>query len=95
MELLFDNFYRDGGKILAILAVGKLFNIATGMRGYVLMLTGHGYIQMYLTIFLGIMNIVFCIVGIKLFGILGVALGRNPCYDISMHFRNHLCKKEK
>ena len=75
MELLFDNFYRDGGKILAILAVGKLFNIATGMRGYVLMLTGHGYIQMYLTIFAGIANIVFCIVGIKLFGILGVALG--------------------
>ena len=65
----------DAEPVLIALAIGKLVNICTGMRGYILMLTGLGRLLMKVTIFGGILNIIFCIVGVVHFGILGVAIG--------------------
>ena len=75
LNILFGEYYADAGPVLVALAIGKLFNIVTGMRGYVLMLTGHGRLQMKITVLTGILNILFCIVGVIHFGILGVAIG--------------------
>jgi len=75
LNILFGEYYVNAGPVLVALAIGKLVNICTGMRGYILMLTGHGRLQMKVTIFAGILNILFCIVGVIHFGILGVAIG--------------------
>lgn len=75
LHILFSEFYADAGPVLFALAIVKLFNISTSTQDYILMLTGHGRLQMKVTIFAGILNIVFCIVGVIYFGILGVAIG--------------------
>jgi|APSaa5957512535_1039671.scaffolds.fasta_scaffold17852_2 O-antigen/teichoic acid export membrane protein len=75
LEFLFGEYYRDASKVLIFLLIGVLFNIITGIRGYALMLTGFGRIQMNISILGGVLNLIFCIVGAIKWGIHGVAFG--------------------
>jgi O-antigen/teichoic acid export membrane protein len=75
LEVLFGESYIGASTVLILLSIGKLFNVVTGIRGYVLMLTGHGVIQMKISFFVGILNIVFCTIGAVEWGIIGVSIG--------------------
>ena len=75
LELFFGEKYRDASIILILLSLGKLFNVFTGIRGYVLILTGYGTVQMKISLIVGGLNIILCTIGAVKLGIIGVAIG--------------------
>lgn len=75
LELFFGESYIAASSVLIILSIGKIFNVITGMRGYVLILTGYGSLQMKISLFVGLLNIIFCCIGALYWGIVGVSLG--------------------
>ena len=75
LELFFGESYIAAASVLIILSIGKLINVVTGIRGYVLILTGHGPILMKISLISGILNIVFCSLGATYWGVIGVSFG--------------------
>ena len=75
LEVFFGESYTEASSVLIILSIGKLFNVITGIRGYVLILTGHGPILMKISLIIGVLNIVFCSLGATYWGIIGVSFG--------------------
>jgi O-antigen/teichoic acid export membrane protein len=74
MGLLFGDFYRAGGGVLGILAVGMAFNVWAGSCGLTLMMTGNQITLMLITIFCGLLTVVGSVLLAKLHGMTGVAL---------------------
>jgi len=73
LGLLYGKFYSRGSGVLVMLASGLFVNVLTGMRGYVLMMTGREKMQMYISLFGGCLNALACVVGALCWGINGVA----------------------
>jgi O-antigen/teichoic acid export membrane protein len=74
LSLIYGNYYRSGGWVLILLSIGLFVNAATGMRGTVLLLTGHQRTQMVITLVVGSINVMLCSVGAIYWGIYGVAM---------------------
>jgi O-antigen/teichoic acid export membrane protein len=74
LRFVYGAYYEDGRWILMILAVGIFVNVLTGLRGYVLMLTGYERTQLMISLVGGAANIALCILGAIYWGIYGVAL---------------------
>ncbi len=75
LSLLYGEHYAHGSLVMSVLAVGLFFNVITGMRGYVLMMTGYERSEMSIAIVGGMINILFCIIGALQWGFEGVAVG--------------------
>jgi len=75
LGLVYGEYYAQGNWVLSILAIGMFFNVLTGMRGSVLMLTGYEKVQMKISVIGGTFNILFCSIGALNMGINGVAIG--------------------
>jgi O-antigen/teichoic acid export membrane protein len=75
LALFYGDYYREGAAVLAALASGLFINVLSGMRGYVLMMTGHERLELAIALVGGLCNVVFCVLGVVLWGMVGVALG--------------------
>lgn len=75
LGFLFGVYYIEASSVLIFLSIGLLFNVVTGMRGYVLMLTGYGRTQMMISLVGGLINVILCSLGAKIWGIAGVSAG--------------------
>lgn len=74
LGLVYGGFYADAGMVLALLASGLYVNVVTGMRGNVLMMTGHERIELIITLASATLNVALCVLGAVYAGMLGVAL---------------------
>ena len=74
LGLIYGDYYRDGGSLLAILSIGQFFNVWAGSCGQVLMLTGHQKIMMYASIIGGCVAILGSLLLVRDWGGWGVAI---------------------
>jgi O-antigen/teichoic acid export membrane protein len=74
LTIVYGSYYEGAAWILRLLSLGLFVNVATGMRGYVLMMTGYGRLEMVLSLAGGAVNILLCTLGAVFWGIHGVAL---------------------
>jgi len=74
LKLVYGPYYESGRWILSILSVGIFFNVLTGIRGYVLLITGSERVQLTISVLGGLSNIALCTLGAIYWGIYGVAL---------------------
>lgn len=74
LGLIYGEYYADSRAVLALLATGMFFNVITGMRGNVLMMTGHERAQLAISLAGGTLNIALCTAGAYYGGMFGVAL---------------------
>lgn len=74
LGLVYGDYYADAGAVLALLATGLFVNVVTGMRGNVLMMTGHERIELKISLAGGALNVALCAAGAYYGGMLGVAL---------------------
>jgi O-antigen/teichoic acid export membrane protein len=73
MGTLFDDTFRRGATVLAILSLARLVAVCTGSCGVVLMMTGHQREMMNLSIFAGVLSVCGELLLAPHFGIVGVA----------------------
>lgn len=73
LQLLYGEFYSRGSSVLVMLSIGLFVNVLTGIRGYVLIMSGREKLQMYISLFGGTLNTVACVIGAIYWGINGVA----------------------
>jgi len=73
LAVIFGDYYRIGGSVLAVLSVGYLSNVACGACGIVLMMTGGERIMMWITMFSTGVVLLCSFVAFQYFGVLGVA----------------------
>lgn len=71
---LFGAEFSTGSAVLLVLAVGQLANSAVGPSGFLLMMTGHQYLNMVNQWVLGVLNIALNYVMILEFGLIGAAV---------------------
>jgi O-antigen/teichoic acid export membrane protein len=74
LGFVYGDYYADAGTVLALLATGLFVNVITGMRGNVLMMTGHERIELKISLAGGVLNAALCAAGAYYGGMLGVAL---------------------
>jgi O-antigen/teichoic acid export membrane protein len=74
LSLVYGEYYRGGGWVLVLLSLGIFVNVATGMRGVVLLLTGHERTQLTITLVVGSFNVILCGIGAVYWNINGVAV---------------------
>lgn len=74
LKFVYGEFYADAGMVLALLVSGLYVNVATGMRGNVLLMTGHERAELIITLISAALNVALCILGAAYAGMLGVAL---------------------
>jgi len=70
---VFGGFYKEAGVILAVLSIGQLANVWAGSCGLTLMLTGHQFIMMVITMFCGTLVVLVSWMLAPYYGALGVA----------------------
>lgn len=73
LRLVYGDYYGSGGWILKLLSLGLFVNVVTGIRGYVLMMTGGERLQLVISLVGGTMNILLCTLGAVFWGMYGVA----------------------
>ena len=73
LGLVFGEYYRSGGIILAILSTGQLANVWAGSCGLTLMLTGHQTTMMVITIICGFVTAISALLLVQPYGGAGVA----------------------
>lgn len=74
LGIVYGDYFADAGAVLALLATGLFVNVITGMRGNVLMMTGHERIELKISLAGGVLNVALCTTGAYYGGMLGVAL---------------------
>jgi O-antigen/teichoic acid export membrane protein len=74
LGLVYGGFYADAGAVLALLAAGLFVNVITGMRGNVLMMTGHERTELVISLVGAALNVGLCVLGAVYAGMTGVAL---------------------
>ena len=74
LSLLFGDYYRRGGTILLVLAVGGLINSMGGYSGLALMMAGEQLAAMLITVFVAVVTIGGSAVAAATSGALGVAI---------------------
>lgn len=60
LSLIYGEYYASGKLVLVLLSLGLFINVLTGMRGYVLLMTGHERSLLALTLVSGSINIGLC-----------------------------------
>ena len=75
LALVFGQGYADGDHILIIVALGNFVNLVTGIRGYVLILTGHHRVQMAITILSACLTMLLGYICGIFYGGIGVIVG--------------------
>jgi len=73
LAVIYGDYYRSGGGVLAVLSFGYLFNVACGPCGIVLMMTGNGRIMMWITMFSISVVLISSYIAFQVFEVLGVA----------------------
>lgn len=71
---LFGEGYGEAGILLRIMAVGQFINVATGSVGYLLNMSGHEKDYRQITLFVGPLSIIFALVLVNVFGVIGGAV---------------------
>jgi O-antigen/teichoic acid export membrane protein len=74
LGVVYGDYYESGQWILVLLSLGAFVNVATGIRGYVLMMVGDERVQLLISIAGGAANVVMCTLGAIYLGMIGVAL---------------------
>lgn len=72
--LFFGTEYIKGTTTLVLLVIGQFINISVGASGYMLNMSGYERIELFNNIFLGILNVIFNIIFILNFGLVGAAM---------------------
>jgi O-antigen/teichoic acid export membrane protein len=73
LAVIYGDYYKSGGSVLAVLSLGYLFNVACGPCGVVLMMTGNGRIMMWITAFTITIVLLSSYIAFQFFEVLGVA----------------------
>ena len=73
LAVIYGDYYKSGGSVLAVLSLGYLFNVACGPCGIVLMMTGNGRIMMWITVFTISVVLLSSYIAFQFFEVLGVA----------------------
>lgn len=74
LSLLFGPYYQAGSMVLTILSIGQLSNVWTGSCGLTLMLTGHQFTMMVISVFCGILTVAMAWWLVAEHGSLGIAI---------------------
>lgn len=75
LRVLFGHYYQDAAEIFIVLSIANLVNLATGIRGYVLLMAGFEKTQLWLSLIGGALSVVLSYLGMKLGGVLYSAVG--------------------
>jgi len=75
MGFVYTPFYRQGATVLAILSVARLYAVATGNSGALLMMTGHQKTMMRITAISAVYAVTTELLLAPRFGLVGVAIG--------------------
>ncbi len=79
LKLVFGEEFISGYTSLLILVIGQLINTSTGLVGYLLQMTGGHRAIMKINISWGILNVIFNIILVPRFGIVGAAMSTAFC----------------
>lgn len=74
LGLVYGDYYESGGWVLGLLSIGLFVNVVTGMRGYVLTMTGNERTQLVISVVGGAVNVLLCTLGAIYWGVYGVAV---------------------
>ena len=74
LGVVYGSYYESGQWVLVLLSLSSFVNVATGIRGYVLMMTGGERAQLVISIAGGATNVTVCVLGAIYLGMIGVAL---------------------
>ena len=80
---MFGPEFVVGLPVLIVLAIGQIFNNATGSANTVLLMTGHSRLVMTNTIIMGLVLLVATTISIPLWGILGAALAASGTFIVT------------
>lgn len=69
----FGRDFNHAGPALIVLALGQLFNVATGSVGFILNMTGHVLIMRNITLATSVLGLILIVVMTPVFGLLGAA----------------------
>lgn len=75
LRTAFGEHFSSGSGVLIALSIGNYLNLATGIRGYALLICGYERIQLAITTFGGILNLLFVFLGVQTAGITGAGIG--------------------
>ena len=75
MGFVYGGFYRQGATVLAILSVARLYAVATGNSGALLMMTGYQKTMMRITAISAVYAVTTELLLAPRFGLVGVAIG--------------------
>jgi O-antigen/teichoic acid export membrane protein len=73
LGLVYGDYYRAGAVVLTLLSLGQLVNVWTGSSGITLMMTGHQFVMMAITVVCGAVTIATCLGVVGQYGSTGVA----------------------
>ena len=73
LKYAYGGMFADGYAALVILCVGQLINVASGLAGWLLQMTGGHKAFMRITFLGGVLNIILNIILVPKFGIIGAA----------------------
>ncbi|MCI5150613.1 MAG: hypothetical protein D3916_14720 [Candidatus Electrothrix sp. MAN1_4] len=80
LETVFGEYYRTGTTVLMITSLGQAVNVLVGSCGYVLIMTGHNHVIMFISIVSAIIALGSSLLLVQNYGSTGVAIG----YTIAM-----------
>jgi O-antigen/teichoic acid export membrane protein len=75
LGFVYGEFYRAGAQMLLTLSLERAVFVWTGSCAITLMMTGHDRSVLWITLFTGVLTVVGCLVGARIWGALGVAVG--------------------
>lgn len=74
LRLLYGQFYGQGASILRLLCLGQAASVYAGCSGFTLMMCGYEKHMMTISITCGLLNLIGCLLVVKLFGPIGLAM---------------------
>ncbi|MCI5194736.1 MAG: flippase [Candidatus Electrothrix sp. AW5] len=75
LEIVFGEHYRAGATVLMITSLGQVANVLVGSCGYVLVMTGHNYLIMFISIASSVIAFTGSLLLVQSYGSTGVAIG--------------------
>jgi O-antigen/teichoic acid export membrane protein len=73
LELIYGPFYRDGAAALILVSTGQFINGLAGASAVVLMMTGHQFAMMCISVFCGLLLVIGGLAMVETQGMTGVA----------------------
>jgi len=74
LGIIFGEYYREGQLVLTILTIGKMVQVCTGSCGIFLIMTGHQNLILKISLFTGVMTVIFLLFLVRIYGMLGCAI---------------------